>query len=367
MAEDEEELDASAFAATAGFDFDVVEYEQVHEVSSDLLKGQLRDLLRWRTEHACSPCSSMHDSTLHTMHAAKDGGAFLRVYDETKRCTLLVVAFAALAGSAHRGGENVVAKYEFVGACQRSGCSHALFAKDVRESWYLFGLDDGTSPPSDFAAVVRAIEAELQALQPKRVLMVGASMGGYAAIRSALTLSEKMGRSAAAGAPCAFHGAISVLVFAPQIFIEPEERAQLKLSPMAFDSDLRRAKERWRAESADPSQLLLPSAADLLLEAFKTGGQLIDHDVARAGADRPSLASTGCPSCDIHVHVGSLAAGDVREAMLLREASRVTGKADCNVHIHRRLGHLLVRDLRESGLLDEILGRYVTESEGSED
>ena len=57
---------------------------------------------------------------------------------------------------------------------QRSGCSHALFAKDVRESWYLFGLNDGTSPPSDFA-VVRAIEAELQALQPKRVLMVGAN------------------------------------------------------------------------------------------------------------------------------------------------------------------------------------------------
>ena len=64
--------------------------------------------------------------------------------------------------------------------------------------------------------------------------------------------------------------------------------------------------------------------------------------------------------CTVEVHVGSREAGDVREALLLREATRATrGCVACEVHLHRRFGHAVVRDLRDNGTLDQILKRAI--------
>jgi hypothetical protein len=62
----------------------------------------------------------------------------------------------------------------------------------------------------------------------------------------------------------------------------------------------------------------------------------------------------------IEVHVGSGAAGDVREATLLREALTRSGHGPrCSVVVHPQCGHMLVGDLRNRGALDALLRRVL--------
>ena len=111
---------------------------------------------------------------------------------------------------------------------------------------------------------------------------------------------------------------------------------------MEFDVDLRKAQQAWRSRSKLPGRERLPSAADaLLLEA--------------TGKEEPSAAA----ALNIEVHVGAREAGDIREALLLREAASRSTVTRVSVEVHPRLGHALVRDLRDRGELDALLRRFL--------
>ena len=77
---------------------------------------------------------------------------------------------------------------------------------------------------------------------------------------------------------------------------------------------------------------------------------------AMVGAVR--RADERCPR--IEVHVGSGAAGDVREAKLLCEALVRSGHGPaCSMEVHPHCGHMLVGDLRNRGALDALLHRVL--------
>ena len=280
------------------------------------------------------PVSRVHSRQLAAVTTTP---ALQRCYEEGQMCAVLVVALAGYGG----GG---LVRHEFVAACAKAGVSHALFVKDALQAWYLLGLGEGGGEEheaSTFDSVVRAILNEVTQLRPQRLVLLGASMGGYAAIRAGIALA----RSHVEHAPT-----ITVLAFGPQVFIDPEERGVLRLPPTHWETELRRLKGICANRG-----LRMASAADVLLDGH--GGQAVPAE--------PLAESSGAmlsrPVVDIVVHVGALAAGDVREARLLEEAAQgaAIGAAVC-VTIHETVGHSVVRKLRENGVLDKLLRTYVS-------
>ena len=156
-----------------------------------------------------APSDAALDVTAATSTTDADrcyGSAVRREYADGEACSSLVVAFSSLGGGA--GG---VAHHEFVRSCAQAGISHSFYVTDAKQSWMLLGLTDGGG---GFADVVAAVAAEAHALRPSRLTLVGASMGGYAALRAALALRH------------CFPDVV-VLAFAPQVFLDPEERGAL--------------------------------------------------------------------------------------------------------------------------------------------
>ena len=248
---------------------------------------------------------------LHS-HSKPSNDAVLRLAKTAGSCRTLVVAFGSLGG-----------QHDFQAACRRTGVEHALFIRDVKQAWFLLGVDD--IGERSFAATLSAVAAEMSALQPRRLVLLGTSMGGYAAVRTALELQQ-----------CDVDE-ISVLVFAPQICIDPDERSGcLELPPMPFDANLHTAKRAWVAQGRGTR---LPSAIDALLRQDGQRG----------------------PVRAIDVHVGSSSLADVYEAALLRRAAEEhpVGRVCVAVTTHEGMGHQLAEALRDDMLLDAILSDVV--------
>ena len=177
------------------------------------------------------------------------------------------------------------------------------------------------------------LRAELARVRPSRVVTIGASMGGYAAIRAGLAL-----------------GAGAVLAFGPQVFINPSQRDALGLPWMQYDAILR----RLAGTCADCEVQMAP-----LTRVQRTG---------RAACTNSECGST---STTIEIHVGGAASGDVKEAAMLREALRVqygdaaaAGNAteerlEVLVFVHAGLTHALVKDLRAAGALERMLRAHL--------
>eukprot|EP00965_Chrysotila_dentata_P218144 6190426-Pleurochrysis_carterae.AAC.3 len=94
--------------------------------------------------------------------------------------------------------------------------------KDPLQSWYLRA---GGSASEDYDALLRLLRCELRRLAPTKLVTIGASMGGYAALRAGIALA-----------------ASHVLVFGAQVYIDPSHRSMLELPPMFFDEQLRALK-----------------------------------------------------------------------------------------------------------------------------
>jgi hypothetical protein len=156
-----------------------------------------------------------------------------------------------------------------------------------------------------------------------------------------------------------------VVAFSPQVFIDREERSRLALPPSSFDADL----SRIQAGCAQRGMTRLPSAIDALLGSSAVlGAGNCDGEAAEVAAVGCAVLGTKmgavgraaerCPR--IEVHVGSGAAGDVREAKLLCEALARSGHgAACSMDVHPHCGHMLVGDLRNRGALDVLLHRVL--------
>ena len=246
--------------------------------------------------------------------AASSQPALLRHYADSA-CDTLTIAFAGYGG----GG---VARHEFVGACSKAEASHALFVKDAHNSWYLHGLGESQeASETSFDAVVQAVADDVAGLKPKRVVLLGASMGGYAAVRAGLAL--RVARPEVAE--------FRILAFGPQVFIDPEERALLGLPAGSWETELRRLKGVCARRA-----VVMASALDALLAPEV-------HDEATP------------PPVEITLYVGALAKSDVIEARLLEEAASTSSSCSVTVHVQEEVGHNNVRLLRESGALDELL------------
>ena len=170
-----------------------------------------------------------------------------------------------------------------------------VFLRDPRRAWYQRGTP-GIGDSS--ASVQRFLEAAIERAEADRVVMVGASAGGFAALLY--------------GTQCAVD---EVMAFSPQTFIDSDNRRR------AGDS-------RWeeQIDALHVAMVDFPPTLDLLdvlpLEDGKTRYQ---------------------------VHVSS------DDALDLVHARRIIGRGGVRVVEHERGGHRLVKTLRDRGLLQPML------------
>lgn len=226
----------------------------------------------------------------------------------------LLVAFGGLEKRLG-GGPGGFAPYEFVKTCEAVGARWTLFVRDNQQAWYLRGLE-GHASASSFDGVLEAIRAEISAVRPKRIVTIGASMGGYAAVRAAVAL-----------------GADAAIAFSPQVLLDPHEREAAGLPVMTFDHKLCALKERALEEG-------------FKLEALTS--------IAKCAPDTASTV--------IELHVGAEEEGDVMEAHILRDAVRArsdTCGLTCTLQLHAGCDHSVVGALRDSGQLQPLLRRHL--------
>ena len=269
----------------------------------------------------------------------------------------LLICFAgadANLGGGIRGG---MPSHEFVASCRRAGVRKALFVRDCLRSWYLRGIgndrivartsddgdddgvgdddgsyydaidDDGYVEPishhRSFEGVVSHLQSEIDRVQPSRLVTIGSSMGGYAAIRAGLALNADV-----------------AVAFSPQVVIHAAERKQLNFPQQPFDGLLNTLVETTQNAAGIPLTSLIECVAS---------------------------APDSCNTL-VEMHVGRLEEGDVREAKMLQAAvdgRRCSssggggggGGVACALTVHDGRDHNLVKEMRDDGELHELLRR----------
>jgi pimeloyl-ACP methyl ester carboxylesterase len=171
-----------------------------------------------------------------------------------------------------------------------------LFARDVRQVWYQHGVSSFGDTIEEVAESLRVVQ---DAVGARRLVAVGHSAGGYAALMLGTLL-----------------GAERVVAFTPQAVIERTALAQL-------------GDERW------------PRTLDRLDEL---GGPDERYADLRAALARDRRAGTR-----YDVHYDPAVAPDERHALLL------DGVPGLELHTHDFEGSNLIRSLRATGELERIL------------
>ena len=233
----------------------------------------------------------------------------------------LVIAFAGADASMTGAVTGGVPSYEFAGALRRVNADAAIFLRDVLRAWYLRGIGESGH---DFESVLEMLRREIRLIQPRRVVTIGCSMGGYAALRAAIAL-----RAAAA------------VAFAPQVYVRPDERRGLQLPKMGFDPLL----ESLAVVGVEEG-FALPSIVECIREASAASLTEVEPEIGTM----------------LEVHVGGLCPGDVHEARALESAvheygERLSLRCKCTLHAQRE--HCLAADMRDTGELHEVLSRLV--------
>mmetsp|Transcript_66307 Transcript_66307/g.110153 ORF Transcript_66307/g.110153 Transcript_66307/m.110153 type:complete len:483 (+) Transcript_66307:14-1462(+) len=227
---------------------------------------------------------------------------YRRDYPLDQPCDVLVISFAGLQASRRKNDS----RFEFVHSLTKAAqgrCIHALFLVDTEQTWFL-----RANSRDAFDEVVHEMQQEVSQLCPRRIVTVGASMGGYAAIRVGLAI-----------------GASSVLAFGPQVYLCPQERVQfVGETPDFFAADLHRC-----------------ATSGLQMESLITA-------MARCDSSASHL---------VEVHCGAEAASDVREARLLQEAL-----PSVRVCVHCGVGHGITIALKGNGMLVGMLRRHLAGS-----
>ena len=100
----------------------------------------------------------------------------------------------------------------FLKLCKRSGIRWAITCRDATHTWYHRGLAEGGS----FDSVLNDLQAEINLVQPREVVCIGSSMGGYAAIRAGLYLK-----------------ASAIIAYSPQVLLSTSDRLAAMILPMA--------------------------------------------------------------------------------------------------------------------------------------
>lgn len=376
ISDNDEDEDAwlAAAAEAAGFDTTPpAQYVFDPQLDSASLRACLEDLASLHHESAASNAAST-DAVADLTQPFDIDATLLRAYDESP-CQTLVITFGGLTQGFPGQPTPGCAQYEFVGALRRIGVAHALFVRDPMQSWYLRRLRGDNEAADPFASVVALLRRELAFLRPARVVTIGASMGGYAAIRAAVMLNAHL-----------------AVAFGPQVFLHPDERRHLKLPWQVMDSPLEGLHRD--AAAVGIHHLERQSLATLLSDHVAAGGGRRAGGVAAGAAPtalaapavagaatvvKPAASATlasaaptpkALPSeiaqTRIAMHVGGRS--DLLEARLLQEAvsrgasslsgaSGVAGSVE--VHHHQRHGHNLAFQMRAEGFLEPLLRAHL--------
>lgn len=204
---------------------------------------------------------------------------------------VLAVAFGGLLVSV--GG---LPPFEFFGVLNEAAPVKKVFLRDLEQSWYHRGVEGLGGDIAGVEAGLRGIVAEAA---PRRLVMLGASAGGYAALLFGRLL-----------------GADEVHVFGPQTFIGPGLR-------------LRHLDRRW----GKPWRALMLSGRY----------QPRYGDLYRFYRRTPS------PGGRVVVHYGA------GERLDDAHARRLGRHPDVELRRYEEGGHFIVRRLRDSGRLQPLL------------
>jgi len=206
---------------------------------------------------------------------------------ETDSRTLLVV-FGGIAGGVS------MPVFEFFRIASGFPAKKA-FLRDPRRGWYQLGIPGVGESAADVRLFLDSLITRAGA---DRVVMAGASAGGFAALLF--------------GCWC---GADEVIAFSPQTFVDAESRR------MAGDA-------RW-TEQIDALHTAMPERSPTL--------DLLD------------VLPRGPGSTQFQVHVSS------DDPLDLLHANRLVGLESVEIFEHERGGHRLVKTLRDRGLLQPML------------
>lgn len=204
---------------------------------------------------------------------------------------VLAIAFGGLLMSV--GG---LPPFEFFGVLNEAASVKKIFLRDLDQSWYHRGVE---GLGSDIAGVETGLREIVAEAEPRRLVMLGASAGGYAALLFGRLL-----------------GADEVHVFGPQTFISPGLR-------------LRHLDRRW----SQPWRALMLSGRY----------QPRYGDLYRFYRRTPSLGG--------HVVVHYSDAERLDDA----HARRLGRHPDVELRRYAEGGHFIVKHLRDSGQLQPLL------------
>jgi hypothetical protein len=216
------------------------------------------------------------------------------VLDLEAKSTTLLVLFGGIAGGVS------MPVFEFFRLTEGFPAKKA-FLRDPRRGWYQLGIPGIGDSAADVRAFLIAVNERARV---ERVVMAGASAGGFAALLF--------------GTWC---GADEVLAFSPQTFVDAENRL------LAGDA-------RW------------PEQIDALHAASASRSPMLDLlDVLPQDAGKTRF--------QIHVSAD--------DPLDLFHAQRVADRGGIEIHEHERGGHLLVKTLRNRGLLQPMLLRALSD------
>ena len=250
------------------------------------MQFQSSNLWRRLSTTGCSSfMTQMRSGSFESLLARPDTHVVLDLSAESR--TLLIL-FGGIAGGVS------MPVFEFFRLTQGYPAKKA-FLRDPRRGWYQLGIPG----VGDSAVAVREfLEVTIGRSGAERVVMAGASAGGYAAILF--------------GAWCR---ADEVIAFSPQTFLDAENRAR-------FGDD------RW----AEQISALHASPA----------GRSPTLDLTTVLPEQPAKTR-------FQIHVSS------DDALDMLHANRVAHKGGVTLFEHDRGGHRLVKTLRDRGMLEPLL------------
>ncbi len=229
------------------------------------------------------------------LRMAEDDRSLALVTDFSQQSDRMLISFGGIKGF------RVIPPFEFFNLTQALPAKK-IFVRDFSQSWYQAGLPGLADSVEGIAAYLRE---QIKAQGTKRLVLLGNSMGGYAALLFGALLDADV-----------------VLAFAPQTYLGLGRRLQT--------GDLRWFKQLRRAEKNCKTPLFLD------LRAF-------------LGSLPPRRGS-------YHLYYSRNEIWDYFHARHLRGTF-------VQLHESRGSGHRLVRDLRDSGQLQQILVEALREVE----
>lgn len=209
--------------------------------------------------------------------------------DFSSDSSTLLVAFGGIQGALG------MPPFEFFNLTS-TFATQKIYVRDLEQAWYHCGLPGLTD---NIDGIARLLKGLVEARPPKRVIMCGNSMGGYAALLFGALLEPTV-----------------VQAFSPQTFLSSRQRL------LFWD-------RRW------------PEQIRKLHRALTARREYFDLQTTLA---RPGNAATR-----FHIHYSLIDRLDKLHAERLRCAPNVT------LHPYRVGGHGLIKHLRASGLLKKIL------------